>query len=71
MTDAPGMSVIWTLRERVHRLRKKQGLPPVPDPNDLEDPDEQEDYVSVLSEKDRARLKYQQETFAKSQVSVL
>lgn len=65
------MSIIWTLRQRLHRLRKKQGLPPVADLNDIEDPKEQDDYVSVLSDKERASLKYQQEMFAKSQVSWL
>ena len=62
------MSIIWTLRQRTHRLRKKAGLPPIADPNDLEDPKDQEDYLSVLSEKDKAQLKYQQEMFSKSQV---
>lgn len=64
-----GISVIWTLRERVRRRRKQQGLPPVADLNDLEDPRDQEDYVSVLSDKERANLVHQQEMFAKSQVS--
>jgi hypothetical protein len=63
------MSIIWTLRQKTHRLRKKQGLPPIEDPNDIEDPKDQEEYVSVLTEKERAKLKYQQEMFAKSQVS--
>jgi hypothetical protein len=63
------MSIIWTLRKRLQRKRRKAGLPPLEDPNDIEDPKEQDEYESVLSEKERGQLKYQQEMFAKSQVS--
>lgn len=79
------MSVIWTLKKRTERLRKKRGLPPIEDPNDIPDPQEAKDYVSVgfshlartkgtltdqvLTEKDQERLRYQQEMFSKSQVS--
>ncbi|WVQ96361.1 hypothetical protein IAU59_003466 [Kwoniella sp. CBS 9459] len=65
--DTYRMSRIWTLRERSRRLRKKRGLPPIEDPNDLPDPELIKDYVEVLSEKDRKELRYQQEKFAISQ----
>jgi hypothetical protein len=41
------MSVIWTLKRRTERLRAKRGLPPIDDPNDIPDPTEAKDYVSV------------------------
>lgn len=41
------MSVIWTLKSRLARRRKQQGLPPIEDPNDIPDPKDQADYVSV------------------------
>jgi hypothetical protein len=41
------MSVIWTLKRRTERLRQKRGLPPIEDPNDIPDPKEAKDYVSV------------------------
>ncbi|OCF31246.1 hypothetical protein I316_07032 [Kwoniella heveanensis BCC8398] len=65
--DTYRMSRIWTLRERSRRLRKKRGLPPIEDPNDLPDPELIKDYVEVLSEKDRKELRYQQDKFAISQ----
>nr|XP_018260564.1 uncharacterized protein I303_07489 [Kwoniella dejecticola CBS 10117]OBR82722.1 hypothetical protein I303_07489 [Kwoniella dejecticola CBS 10117] len=65
--DTYRMSVIWTLKNRDSRLRKKQGLPPIEDENDLPDPDLIKDYVFVLSEKDQKNLRYQQEKFATSQ----
>lgn len=39
--------MIWTLKRRTERLRDKQGLPPIEDPNDIPDPAEAKDYVSV------------------------
>ncbi|WVW86585.1 hypothetical protein I302_108635 [Kwoniella bestiolae CBS 10118] len=65
--DTYRMSVIWTLKNRDSRLRKKQGLPPIEDENDLPDPELIKDYVFVLSEKDQKNLRYQQEKFAVSQ----
>ncbi|WWC73406.1 uncharacterized protein I206_107373 [Kwoniella pini CBS 10737] len=65
--DTYRMSVIWTLKNRDSRLRKKQGLPAIEDENDLPDPELIKDYVFVLSEKDQKNLKYQQEKFATSQ----
>lgn len=41
------MSIIWHLRTMVVKRRKKLGLPPVEDPNDLPDPREAQDYISV------------------------
>jgi hypothetical protein len=35
------------LKKRAERLRKKQDLPPIEDPNDIPDPAEVKDYVSV------------------------
>jgi hypothetical protein len=35
------------LKKKAERLRKKQGLPPIADPNDILDPAEAKDYVSV------------------------
>ena len=66
---SPGMSIIWTLRQRVRRRRKAQALPEIDDPNDLPDSQDQLDYVSVLTEKEQEQLRYQQEAFAHSQVS--
>ena len=63
------MIIISSLKRRTHIKRRKAGLPPIDDPNDIPDPKEQEDYVSVLTEKEQARLTYQQEKFAQSQVS--
>ena len=62
------MIIISSLKRRTHIKRRKAGLPPIDDPNDIPDPKEQEDYVSVLTEKEQARLTYQQEKFAQSQV---
>ena len=63
------MIIISSLKRRTHLKRKKAGLAPIEDPNDIPDPKEQEDYVSVLTEKEQARLIYQQEKFAQSQAS--
>lgn len=63
------MVIIWRLKRKVTTRRKEQGLEPIPDPNDIPDPAEQKDYVSVLSEYEQARLLFEQEGFAKSQVS--
>jgi hypothetical protein len=52
LTFAPGFSIIWTLKSKNERLRKKRGLPPIADPNDIPDPKDQADYVAVS----RARL---------------
>ncbi|KAK6909033.1 hypothetical protein I203_103043 [Kwoniella mangroviensis CBS 8507] len=65
--DTYRMSVIWTLKNRDSRLRKKRGLAPIEDENDLPDPELIKDFVFVLSEKDQNNLKYQQEKFAISQ----
>jgi hypothetical protein len=43
------MSIIWTLKRRTERLRNKRGLPPHEDPNDIPDPVQAKDYVSVGS----------------------
>lgn len=64
------MVIISKLKRRTHLKRKKLGLPPIEDPNDIPDPRDQEDYVSVLTEKEQAQLLYQQEKFAQSQVSL-
>ena len=78
------MWVIWRLKRATTVRRRKQGLPPIPDPNDIPDPQEQTDYISVrfalfpfmspadvgqvLSDEEQHRLIDQQEKFAKSQV---
>ena len=38
---------IWRLKRKVTTRRKAQGLKPIEDPNDIPDPNEQADYVSV------------------------
>jgi hypothetical protein len=53
-----GISIIWTLTKRTERLRKKQGLPPIEDPNDIPDPAEAKDYVSVSHHHDKADFRY-------------
>ncbi|WWC93115.1 uncharacterized protein L201_008082 [Kwoniella dendrophila CBS 6074] len=65
--DTYRMSVIWTLKNRDQRLRKKMGLPKIEDENDLPDPELIKDYCFVLSEKDQKNLRYQQDKFAISQ----
>jgi hypothetical protein len=47
LTYAAGFSIIWTLKSKNERLRKKRGLPPIADPNDIPDPKDQADYVAV------------------------
>jgi hypothetical protein len=84
--DILGMYVIWRLKRKVTTRRKKQGMTPIEDPNDIPDPKEAADYVSVswqsrstcarltiqvLTEKEQEQLHDQQEKFAKSQVSLL
>jgi hypothetical protein len=64
------MIIISSLKRRTHIKRRRAGLAPIEDPNDIPDPKEQEDYVSVLTEKEQARLTYQQEKFAQSQVGL-
>ncbi|WVQ79534.1 hypothetical protein IAT38_001633 [Cryptococcus sp. DSM 104549] len=65
--DTYRMGVIWTLKRRVERRRIAQGLPPIEDENDLPDPELVPDYVHVLDEKETAKLRHNQEEFAKSQ----
>ncbi|ORY34992.1 hypothetical protein BCR39DRAFT_515962 [Naematelia encephala] len=65
--DTYRMVIIWRLQRRTVTLRKAQGLPPIEDPNDLPDPKDAADYVSVLSDKQQEQLRHQQEAFAKSQ----
>ena len=62
-----GMFIIWKLQRLTKKLRAERGLPPIDDPNDIPDPSDAQDYVSVLSEKQQAQLRHQQEQFAKSQ----
>lgn len=52
---------------KTRRLRKKQGLPPIEDEDDLPDPLTIPGYKPVLSEKDQNQLRYQQEKFSQSQ----
>ena len=42
-----GAAKIWHLRVETHKRRQAQGLPPIQDPNDLPDPKEAKDYISV------------------------
>lgn len=65
--DTYRMFIIWKLQRLTKKLRAERGLPPIDDPNDLPDPRDAQDYVSVLSEKQQAQLRHQQEQFAKSQ----
>ncbi|ORX38003.1 hypothetical protein BD324DRAFT_413754 [Kockovaella imperatae] len=65
--DTYRMAKIWHLRVETHKRRKAQGLPPIDDPDDLPDPKEAKDYVSVLSDKEQEELQYQQVKFSKSQ----
>jgi hypothetical protein len=41
------MAKIWHLRVETVKRRKKQNLPPVEDSNDLPDPKQADDFVSV------------------------
>jgi len=43
------MAKIWHLRVETVKRRKQQGLPPVEDANDLPNPGQAKDYVSVGS----------------------
>lgn len=61
------MYEIWRLKRLTIKRRAKQGLPPIEDPNDLPDPRQQEEYVSVLNEKEQQQLDTHQQAFAKSQ----
>ncbi|WVO13647.1 hypothetical protein L204_101268 [Cryptococcus depauperatus] len=65
--DTYRMSVIWTLKKRAERRRAKMGLPPVPDENDLPDPDTIPGYIHVLNSEETERLRRHQENFALSQ----
>lgn len=65
--DTYRMSIIHTLKMKDRRLRKKAGLPPIDDPDDLPDPRTIPGFQQVLSEKDQDQLRYQQDKFAKSQ----
>jgi len=47
LSNDVGMIVIWSLKSELVRRRKAQGLKPIEDPNDIPDPNEQADYVSV------------------------
>jgi hypothetical protein len=38
---------IWQLKRLIIKLRKKRGLPPIEDPDDLPDPKLDPDYVPV------------------------
>lgn len=50
LTEAgTGMVIIWRRKRLITRLRKQRGLPPIEDPNDLPDPKEAANYVSVRS----------------------
>lgn len=42
-----GMVIIWRRKRLITRLRRQQGLPPIEDANDLPDPKQAADYVSV------------------------
>jgi len=55
------------LKRLTTKLRNERGLPPIADPNDLPDPKDQADYISVLTEKQQEQLRYQQEKFGNSQ----
>ncbi|RXK38019.1 hypothetical protein M231_04688 [Tremella mesenterica] len=65
--DTYRMVIIWRLKRLTTKLRKERGLPPIDDPNDLPDPIDVQDYVSVLTEKQQEQLRHQQEKFAASQ----
>ena len=64
-----GMYIIWKLRRRIVKQRAEQGFDPVEDPNDIPDPKDVAEYVSVLNEKEQQQLIHQQAKFAVSQVS--
>ena len=42
-----GMAVIWQRQRLITTRRNERGLPPIEDPNDLPDPKEAADYISV------------------------
>ncbi|CAD6568158.1 MAG: hypothetical protein TREMPRED_004307 [Tremellales sp. Tagirdzhanova-0007] len=65
--DTYRMVIIWRRKRLITKLRVARGLAPIEDPNDLPDPKEAADYVSVLSDEYVEQLRYQQEQFAKSQ----
>ncbi|KAJ9098261.1 hypothetical protein QFC21_004590 [Naganishia friedmannii] len=58
---------IWQLKRLSVKLRKKRGLPPIEDPDDLPDPKLDPTFVPVLSEYQQALLEYEQERFMASQ----
>lgn len=66
------MITIWRLKRLSRRLREKRGLPPISkeDEDDQLDPENDPNFVPVLSEKQQAQLRYQQEKFKASQVSL-
>ena len=47
MRDRTGMVIIWRRKRLITKLRVARGLAPIEDPNDLPDPKEAADYVSV------------------------
>lgn len=61
------MCVIWHYKLVSRRLRKRRGLPPIEFKHDLPDPLLDPTFVPVLTEKQQARLRHNQEAFAASQ----
>lgn len=68
--DTYRISVIWQYRKKIEKRRKKQGLEPIENYDDLPDPDHIPGYVNVLSSEEQKRLRYNQEKFSESQVSI-
>lgn len=78
------MVVISRMKRKIVTRRKAQGLPPIEDPNDIPDPREHAEYVSVglsrfvkirakskvLTADEQRQLLLHQEKFAESQVCV-
>jgi hypothetical protein len=53
-----GIAKIWWYKRRTHALRRKAGLPPLFDDDDLPDPQYDPKYAHVLSEKEQRDLLY-------------
>lgn len=67
VVDTYRMFKIWRFKRLTRSLRKKAGLPPLIDIDDLPDPIYDPNYVHVLTEKQQEELHYQQTMFKKSQ----
>lgn len=66
--DTYRISIIWMSRKKIEKRRKKQGLPPIENYDDLPDPETIPGYVNVLTTEEQKKLRHNQEKFSESQV---